>query len=67
MEIACAEMKFNNERRRSWAFISIAIYPTIRSYDEQLVPSQGKVEHVEKHGSFRPQRGYPGNALRQRV
>ena len=28
------------------------------------VPSQGKVEQPKKHGSFRPQGGYPGNALR---
>ena len=28
------------------------------------VPSQGKVEQAKKHCSFRPQRGYPGNALR---
>ena len=67
-------------------FISIAIYPAIRSYDEQAfemseesennnfivkkslqpVPSHGMIEQAKKHGSFRPQRGYPGNALRRR-
>ena len=32
------------------------------------VPSQGMVDQVKKHGGFRPQRGYPGDALRpQRV
>ena len=67
------------------AFISIAMYPAICSYDEQafdnmteesennnfivkkslrLVPSQGMVEQAKKRGNFRPQRGYPGNALR---
>ena len=28
------------------------------------VPSQGMIEQARKHGGFRPQRGYPGNALR---
>ena len=27
-------------------------------------PSQGMVEQANKHGGFRPQRGYPGNAFR---
>ena len=32
------------------------------------VPSQIMVEQAKKHGGFRPQRGYPGDALRlQRV
>ena len=30
------------------------------------VPNQGKVEQAKKHGSFRPQRGYQGIALRPR-
>ena len=78
-------MKQSHEHWRLWAFISIAMYPAICSYDEQAfdkmseesgkknsiikkslqpVPSQGMVEQVKKHGGFRPQRGYPGNALR---
>ena len=28
------------------------------------VPSQGMVEQAKKHGGFRPQRCYPGNASR---
>ena len=28
------------------------------------VPSQSMVEQAKKHSGFRPQRGYPGNALR---
>ena len=28
------------------------------------VPSQGMVEQAKKHGGFRSQPGYPGNALR---
>ena len=28
------------------------------------VPSQSMIEQAKKHGGFRPQRGYPGNALR---
>ena len=30
------------------------------------VPSQGMVEQAKKHGNFRPQQGYLGNALRSR-
>ena len=74
---------FCHERWCLQMFISkFAIYPAIRSYDEQEfnnmseesennnfvvkkslrpVPSQDKVEQARKHGSFRPQRGYPGN------
>ena len=32
----------------------------------QPVPSQGVDEQAKKHGSFRPQRGDPGYALRLR-
>ena len=28
------------------------------------LPSQGMVEQAKKHGGFRPQRSYPGNASR---
>ena len=31
------------------------------------VPSQGMVEQAKKRGGFRPQRGYPGNALRPHI
>ena len=30
----------------------------------QPFPNQGMVEQAKKNGDFRPQRGYPGNAIR---
>ena len=53
----------SQERLRLWMFISIAMYPAIRSFDERHLPNQGEVEQVKSHGGFRPQRGYPGNDL----
>ena len=37
---------------------------TIVQKSLRSVPSQGMAEQAKKHGGFRPQRGYPGNALR---
>ena len=33
--IACAEMKYSDERWHLWAFISIPMYPTIHRYGDE--------------------------------
>ena len=47
MVIARAEMKYSKERCRLQAFISIALYTAIRSYDEQAFDNTSE-ENEEK-------------------
>ena len=52
------EQAFNNmsgESEKKYFIVKELFWP---------VPSQGMVEQAKKHGGFRPQRGYPGEALR---
>ena len=49
--MTCAEMKFSHERWRLQAFISMAMYPAIRSYDEQAFNNMS--EESEKQQLYR--------------
>ena len=48
MVIACAEMKCSNERWHLRAFISIAMYPAIRSYGEQVFDNMSEESEKNK-------------------
>ena len=46
--MVCAEMKYSRKCWPLWAFISIAMYPVIRSYDEQGLDNMSE-ESVKKN------------------
>ena len=40
--MACAEIKQSHESWRLWAFVSIAMYPAIHTYDDQAIDDMSK-------------------------